>query len=252
MKSVILTLVLIITVVTIVGLLPLLSFATPENGDMCTTDYVDTLVGSDGAYYYRGGVQTSIKYNSDGSINAFSHENFSGTRKHYLIIPDNQAGYYGYCIEQGESFPDAQRYQGVDWNIDLYFSKLPKNVQTGIMLATIFGWQPGKNVPVGGCNNDDWYWATQIIIWEYQQKLRVSPSVLQSNGYVSSHYFQSTLAGRPAEKCYNYMLASMEKYEKMPSFAASSPEEAALIILKWNSVKSRWTAKLYACFHGKI
>ncbi len=240
MKRTLVAVILISIMLTTIALLTLFTFAVPQNGDQCTTDYVDALIGSDGAYFYRNGVQSSIKYYPDGSTGVFSHRNYDGPRQHYLIMPDGDDSYYGYCIEQGESFPDAQRYSGEGWRNDSYFSKLPSPIQTGIMLATIFGWQPGKNVPVAGCNQDDWYWATQVIIWEYQQRLRSSPTMIQGNGYVSSNYFQSTLAGRPAERCYYYILESMAKYQAIPSFAAMDSINAPLSILKWDSSKQRW------------
>lgn len=236
--------VIIILLVTSVSFLPFLTFGLPQAGDQSTTDYIDTLVGSDGGYYYRSGVQTSIRFHADGSIGTFSHENYAGPRRHYLIKPDGEPDYYGYCIEQGESFPDSQRYSGAGWINDSYFSKLPKAVQKGIMLATIFGWQPGQHVPVPGCNDDDWYWATQVIIWEYQQMLRTSTSDIQGNGYVSSNYFQSTLAGRPAEKCYNYILAKMADYEKIPSFSSLESASAPLNVLKWDRSTHQWVLKI--------
>jgi hypothetical protein len=226
------------------GLLTFFSFAIPQDGDQSTTDYVNQLVGSDGGYYYRNGVQTSIKYYPDGSTGAFSHQNFVGPRQHYLIMPDGEEAHYGYCIEQGVSFPDSQRYTGVGWKNDSYFLNLPNTAQAGIMLATIFGWQPEKNVPVAGCNVDDWYWATQVIIWEYQQQLRTSPTNIQSNGYVSSNYFQSTLAGRPAEKCYNHILASMADYQVVPSFASPDSVNPPLNVLKWDSTTQQWGISL--------
>ena len=240
MKRVVFVLVLILSISIAVELLRLPTFAVPQSGDICTTDYVDTLVGSDGNFFFRGGVQTSIKYNTDGSTSTFSHENYDGPRKHSLIKPDGEANYYGYCVEQGVSFPDAEQYHGIGWINDSYFSKLPTTVQSGIMLATIFGWEPGKKVPVTGCNDDDWYWATQVIIWEYQQKLRISPSKIQGNGFVPSNYFQSTLDARPAEKCYNYILAAMEEYQKLPSFATNDPAKASLTLLEWDSTNLLW------------
>lgn len=244
MKRMILAIAMLLAIVATVGLLTLLSFAEPQSGDQCTTDYDDTLVGSDGGYFFRDGVQASIKYYADGSIGSFSHENYSGPRQHYVIMPDGEADYYGYCIEQGESFPDSQRYFGVGWVNDSYFSKLPTTVQNGIMLATIFGWQPGKTVPVPGCNEDDWYWATQVIIWEYQQQLRTSPSTTQSNGHVSANYFQSTLDGRPAEKCYNMMLDSMAKFQVIPSFTTTDSANPPVHVLKWDTAMQRWSTTL--------
>jgi hypothetical protein len=244
MKRIVIAIIMIFSLITSLGLLTFFTFAVPQDGDQCTTDYINVLVGSDGGHFYRNGVQTSIRYYPDGSTGAFSHENYAGPRQHYMIKPDGEEDYYGYCIEQGESFPDAQRYSGVGWKNDSYFTNLPNSVQTGIMLATIFGWQPGKNVPVSGCNADDWYWATQVIIWEYQQKLRTSPTNIQSNGYVSSNYFQSTLAGRPAENCYHYMLKSMADYQVVPSFVSTDSANVSMIILKWDSIKRQWCVSL--------
>jgi hypothetical protein len=241
MKRFIFVFVTILLMIILVALLPLFTFAVPQSGDQSTTDYVNTLVGSDGDYFVRSGVQTSIKYYADGSIGALSHNNYDGPRQHYLIKSDDEVDYYGYCIEQGVSFPDAQRYSGIGWVNDSYFSVLPDTVQTGIMLATIFGWQPGKQIPVSGCNDDDWYWATQVIIWEYQQRLRSGPKTISGNGYVPSNYFQSTLAGRPAEKCYNYILESMTDYQNIPSFTAIDSSNVPKNVLKWDSSKLRWS-----------
>ncbi len=235
--------VLLVCIIMVMGVAPApaMVFAAPTSGERATTAYENTLVGSDGNYYYRTGQQTSLQYLSNGSTKIFKHENFQGARKHYLIKTDNQGDYYGYCIEQGISYPDAMRYTGESWKNDKYFNALPKTVRQGIMLATIFGRQPGKTVPVAGCNNDDWYWATQVIIWEYQQKLRTSPTSIESNGYVPSNYFENTLHGRPAEKCYKYMLSAMSKYTKIPSFTSKTPEKAKTVLLKWDSKKSVWT-----------
>ena len=244
MKRGILTVTLSLVIVSGVVILPIYTSAVPKDGDFCMTDYIDTLVGSDGEYYYRNGVQKSIVYNTNGTTDTILHENYDGPRKHYQIIPYGQGSYYGYCVEQGLSFPDANRYTGSDWKNDVYFAALPKTVRNGILLATIFGLQPGKSVPVQGCNQDDWYWATQVIIWEYQQQLRVSPTQIQGNGYVPANYFQSTLDLRPAEKCYDYMLAAMTKYQQIPSFTSATQSEAATNLLKWDSLKSQWQLKL--------
>ena len=240
MKRDILSIFILLSLMAIAIVLPMAVFATPREGDICTTDYMDTLVGSDGQYFYRPGAQTSIKYNSDGSTSTFLHQNYDGPRKHSLIISQNQESYFGYCIEQGLSFPDAQQYAGAGWQSDNYFNSFPQSARTGIMEATIFGRQPDKSIPVPGCNDDDWYWATQTIIWEYQQQLRTTPTNIQGNGYVPANYFLSTLAGRPAEKCYDYILSAMAEHEKIPSFASFTSASQPLHVLKWNDSKSNW------------
>jgi hypothetical protein len=245
MKNNILSIIAILSMTIISIVLPLAAFAAPTEGDRCTTDYIGTLVGSDGGYYYRNGTQTSIKYLKDGTTEAFSHVNYDGPRRHYLIMPDGQDHYYGYCIEQGLSFPDANRYSGIGWNSDPFLNSLPETVRNGILLATIYGRQPNKKVPVSGCNDDDWYWATQVIIWEYQQKLRLSPTKIQGNGYVPADYFHSTLDGRPAEKCYNYILSAIEDHQKIPSFTSEIRESATMNVLKWDCFQSLWHITLH-------
>lgn len=244
MKKTIIALTISLAALLFLGMMPVPVFAAPQSGDIATTDYVDTLMGSDGREYYRTGAQTSFQYLSDGTTKKFRHVNYSEARRHYLIKFADQQKYYGYCIEQGISFPDSQEYKGNGYIKDNYFRNLPSAVRTGIMLTTIFGRQPGKNVPVAGCNEDDWYWATQVILWEYQQKLRTSPTSIKSNGLVPSDYFYSTLKGRPAEKCYRHMLKEMGNYTKIPSFTSRTASAARTEILHWNSKKGLWETTL--------
>lgn len=67
------------------------------------------------------------------------------------------------------------------------------------MLATVYGFQHGKPLPISGINEDDYYFATQAIIWEYQQNLRTSPTTLQDNGPIPATQFYDQLKDRPAE-----------------------------------------------------
>ena len=227
-----------------ITIMPAVAAAVPKDGDTALTDYKSTLIGSDGEYFYRGGTQTSIGYNSDGSTYTFTHNNYEGPRMHYKIDVEGDGAWWGYCIEQGVSFPDVTSYRGRNAENDSYFSNLPKKTRTGIMLATIFGRQPGKSVPVSGCNQDDWYWATQMIIWEYQQKLRTSPTEISGNGHVSADYFKNTLEGRPAERCYNWMLSKMEEYYKIPSFTSRTEEDANEYVLKHSYKTGKWSLTL--------
>lgn len=65
------------------------------------------------------------------------------------------------------------------------------------MLTTVYGWQEGLNTPVGGTNNDDYALATQIIIWEYQQQLRTSPTrIVENNGIPADHYVKTIQGDR--------------------------------------------------------
>lgn len=45
------------------------------------------------------------------------------------------------------------------------------------MMALMYGYHEGMTSPIPGTNNDDFAFATQCIIWEYQQQLRTSPDL---------------------------------------------------------------------------
>ena len=64
------------------------------------------------------------------------------------------------------------------------------------MMALMYGWHEGKSSPVAGTNTDDYAFATQTIIWEYQQQLRTSPSDLHSaNGIDADTYRYQEVSG---------------------------------------------------------
>lgn len=213
-------------------ILPITAIAAPSEGDRASTGYEDILVGSDGLNFIRDGVQKSVGYNSKGETYSFLHDNYDGPRKHYKISVEGQGAWWGYCIEQGVRFPDSQAYEGLNSQNDKYFTNLPDETQEGILLAALYGRQPGRSVPVAGCNDDDWYWATQVIIWEYQQLLRSGPEARKSNGLVPGDYFYSTLAGRPAEKCYLHILQRIRLHQTKPAFASRNKENAPEHLLK--------------------
>lgn len=73
---------------------------------------------------------------------------------------------------------------------------------------------------VKGANLDDWYVATQALIWEYQQGLRTSAAGgRKSYGITRPDYFYSIVKGRKAGEIYQAMLRQMIKHETVPSFA---------------------------------
>lgn len=89
-----------------------------------------------------------------------------------------------YCAESGVSYESANNaYTSQNGTNSSYFKNLTDTAQYGIMLATVYGWEPERGTPVSGTNNDDYALATQVIIWEYQQQLRTSPYDLHTNSY---------------------------------------------------------------------
>ena len=102
------------------------------------------------------------------------------------------------------------------------------------MMALMYGWHEGKSSPVAGTNTDDYAFATQTIIWEYQQQLRTSPSDLHSANGIDADTYRYSLKGRPAEKCYDWILSQMASHYTIPSFAARNQSKADTYTLKYN------------------
>ena len=77
--------------------------------------------------------------------------------------------------------------------------------------------------------------ATQIIIWEYQQQLRSDPYSRHSNGHADADQYYNVIAGRPAEKAYDWILSQIAAHSTVPSFTAASKSNAPELELKWDA-----------------
>ena len=112
------------------------------------------------------------------------------------------------------------------------------------MMALMYGWHEGKSSPVAGTNKDDYAFATQTIIWEYQQQLRTSPSDLHSANGIDADTYCYSLKGRPAEKCYDWILSQMASHYTIPSFAARNQSKADTYTLKYNPDRQNYSLTL--------
>ena len=217
----------------VMAALPMSAFAwTSEEGVNCTSSFGDHYVGSDGSYYRSRDTMTVIIYDSDGNISTKTYA--SGTAKSKYLMTDSSGTHQVYCVESGVDFNSGNSYVSKNGNNSSYFRNLPMDAQFGIMMALMYGWHEGKSSPVAGTNTDDYAFATQTIIWEYQQQLRTSPSDLHSANGIAADMYYSTIQGRPAEKCYNWILAQMANHYTIPSFASRSQSGAATHTLKYN------------------
>jgi|GEM_PF-2362687 len=217
--------------------------AQPSSGDRATTSFTDQLRGSDGKSYKVLGSSRNILYGKNGRISYNTYPS-KLTMKHFRVKTAGKGPYDAYCIEWGIAFHDNRSYTSSWAGTDGYFKALPAKARAGITMASLYGRQPGKKVPVAGCNADDWYFATQCIIWEYQQKIRTSPTVIRGRTGMPANYFSRQMSGRPASKCYRYMLAKMADYKKIPSFSAASASAAMIHMLKHDNVSGKFTALL--------
>ena len=131
----------------------------------------------------------------------------SGNAKYkYMMIDGNGNQDHVYCIEGGVSFDYSDTYNSTSGKNSKYFQNLPITAQYGIMMALMYGYHEGMTSPIPGTNNDDFAFATQCIIWEYQQQLRTSPTSIASNNGIDADMYNHTIKGRPAEQCYQNKL----------------------------------------------
>ena len=223
--------------------LPMSAFAwTSEEGKSCTSSFGDYYVGSDGEYYRSKATYSFIVYDSKGNITVQSIN--AGNAKRKYLMTDNSGTHQVYCVESGVDFNTGNSYVSKSGKNSSYFQNLPTDAQFGIMMALMYGWHEGKSSPVAGTNVDDYAFATQTIIWEYQQQLRTSPSNRQSANGIDGDTYYYSLKGRPAEKCYNWILSQMSKHYTIPSFAARSQSNADTYTLKYNPDTKKYSLTL--------
>lgn len=213
----------LLSLMMVVGIVPLNAFAWGTTGQICSSDFGDKYVGYDGENYYSASTYDYLVYDKDGNVSKHTMSAGNARRK-YLMINDDGDAHNVYCIESGVDFKSSTKgYTSSNGKNSRYFQNLPKAAREGIMLTTVYGWQPGKHTPVAGTNDDDYNLGTQIILWEYQQQLRTSPTKLTENSYgIRADNFLRTIKGRPAEKCYNWILEQMANHLVTPSFSGKT------------------------------
>ena len=233
----------ILCLVMAVMALPMSAFAwTSEEGVSCTSSFGDYYVGSDGGYYRSKSSYSFIVYDSDGNTSVRTIS--AGNAKRKYLMTDSSGTHQVYCVESGIDFNTGNSYVSQNGKNSSYFRKLPTEAQFGVMMALMYGWHEGKSSPVTGTNTDDYAFATQTIIWEYQQQLRTSPSDLHSANGIDADTYRYSLKSRPAEKCYDWILSQMANHYTIPSFAARNQNKADTYTLKYNPDRQNYSLTL--------
>jgi len=233
----------ILCLVMAVMALSLSAFAwTSEEGVSCTSSFGDYYVGSDGGYYRSKSSYSFIVYDSDGNTSVRTIS--AGNAKRKYLMTDSSGTHQVYCVESGIDFNTGNSYVSQNGKNSSYFRKLPTEAQFGVMMALMYGWHEGKSSPVTGTNTDDYAFATQTIIWEYQQQLRTSPSDLHSANGIDADTYRYSLKSRPAEKCYDWILSQMANHYTIPSFAARNQNKADTYTLKYNPDRQNYSLTL--------
>ena len=157
------------------------------------------------------------------------------------------------CIEAGVAFngSSVKNYIGKSESQAEYLSWLDEGDLKNIKLALLCGFHDNKSQtksPVSGSNMDDFAFATQMIVWEYQQQLRTGYGVndLKANNYgTPAKVFQEQLfddnnKATPAYDCYKHILTAMANYGKIPSFCRTTSKDAVTFDLKYNPTTKRY------------
>ena len=212
-------------------------------GDTVYAAMIGDFVGSDGKTYADKYNYDYIYYKSDGSIGkatryASTHAKL-GVSKNGIIQP-------AICIEAGVAYNTGSSYVG-EGNNNTYLMNLPYAIRRDLKIALLCGFNSDtKSSPVANTNLDDFWFATQVVSWEIQQGLRTGygKSDLAVNSSIpntpkTAYYDQ--LKGRPAEKCYEYILGKMKSYSLIPSFTDVSKSKAPTHVLKYDSSTKKYS-----------
>lgn len=217
-----------------------------EEGVTCSSRFGRSLVGADGQNFYTPSSYPVLIYDENGNTSVKTATTTGKPQAYlYLYTEYNVDEHYAYCLESGVTFgASTGGYSSLNSSNSRFFQNLPRSAQIGIMLASVYGAHAGKPLPISGINTDDYYFATQIIIWEYQQQLRKSPTRIENNGQIPWDLYYNQLKGHSAELAYNWILEQMEKHSKIPSFSSRESYEATEHIMKYNPATKQYSITL--------
>lgn len=213
-------------------------------GDNVYAAMLGNYIGSDNGTYGDKRNYTFIYYKADGDVATATRVKSNHAK---LGVSKNGVTQQAICIEAGVSYSTGSSYVGKASSDD-YMLMLPTKAQRDLKIALISGFnsQVTKS-PVANTNLDDFSFATQIIVWEIQQQLRTgyNKGDLKANkwGTPATVYYEQ-LKGRPAEKCYEYILNKMKAYSIVPSFTEPNKAKAPTYTMKYNSSTKKYSITL--------
>ncbi len=190
------------------------------------------------------------QYNSDGSRRKIILDNENTSPKRSFLIKQGGTSYRGYCVEHGVYTNETLNMKALSQEGGISFYKgLSKSQRRNIQLALLYGWQSGKSITdvkdtlftkskwyqktCDKYNKDDWYIATQMLIWEIQQEYRdsdmdynsktVSGSKVHkelcylSGNPVSIYHYSNFLKGQGAYDIYKFMADAIKAHGNIAS-----------------------------------
>ena len=213
-------------------------------GDNVYAAMLGNYIGSDNGTYGDKRNYTFIYYKADGDVATATRVKSNHAK---LGVSKNGVTQQAICIEAGVSYSTGSSYVGKA-SSDAYMQLLPWDIQQMVKYALLCGFNSDvKKSPVANTNLDDFSFATQIIVWEIQQQLRTgyNKGDLKANqwGTPATVYYEQ-LKGRPAEKCYEYILNKMKAYAIIPSFTYTKKSDAPTHTMEYNSSTKKYSITL--------
>lgn len=174
----------------------------------------------------------------------------------------------GYCIAHGIRVDTTTRLTSKkDLDKWTHTGAYPASSKAGITYALVYGYQEGRHISDLADNGfskssywhktadrytlDDWYIATQVLIWEYQQLIRTDSISgghgRQNNGLVAADHYYSIIRGRAASDIYNYMVSCVKKHNVIASFSkgnASTAKTSKGWQMKKDGATGNWSCTL--------
>ena len=204
------------------------------------------------------------QYNNGGGYRTIILDNEDTTPKRSFVIKQGGTSYRGYCIEHGIRTGDSLKMKGTKDPSDVksFYKGLKDHQKENIELALFYGWQSGRKIndtkdtgftkskwygkTAKAYNEDDWYIATQMLIWEIQQGYRKADMGYDkasgnthrylkyaSGKPVSIYHYLQPLKGHGAYDIYQYMVDAMKMHGKMTApINATSKSKAKTVTLK--------------------
>lgn len=217
-----------IALIMVFASLPQASFAAVSSGDRATI-VLDSKV-------------------RDINGNTYESPNISGwTQETYLLRIVGEKDRVCYCIEPGRLLASGgSQLTAKSITTSNFWKELTKRQRQGISLASMYGWRWNVDLSqtepdlAGKVTNDDIWYATQNIIWEYLHKYRTSPTNRTNN------YYYNKLKNRSAGIAYTWILDKMADHTKTWSWSSRITDTQKTsdhpITLKWSNTDSAYMA----------
>lgn len=223
-----------------------------QAGDIAQVSFDGYLKGIENKYYTMDLNGSVLFYNQDGSAYVEKVSGKELSKRRHMVLTDTSTGEIreGYCVEFDAELRARTSYTASGYMADtVYFNHLPEDVKKLILAVTYYG-KNGKNkLPASGINDEDYYFATQMMIWEAQQQIRVferdrsgriTGTKLTANHGMPADFFYRYIKGRAAEKCYDYIAENIDKHFVTPAFIGETAEKAEPVMLKYSMETHKW------------